>query len=50
MTEDDGPGPPRVTDRQLRELLADDAWLDELVDRADEGGVQLTGRAASCPR
>lgn len=29
--EGDVPGPPRVTGRQLRELFADDAWLDELV-------------------
>ena len=47
--EDDVPGPPRVTGRQLRELLADDAWLDELVDRADEGGVQLTGEGGFLP-
>jgi hypothetical protein len=32
------PGPPRVSGRQLRELLADDAWLDELIDQAEEGG------------
>jgi hypothetical protein len=44
------PGPARVTGRQLRELLADDVWLDDLVDRADEGGVQLTGPAASSRR
>lgn len=47
--EDDGPGPPGVTGRQLRELLADDAWLDELVDRADQGGVQLTGPGGFLP-
>jgi putative transposase len=47
--EDDGPGPPGVTGRQLRELLADDAWLDELVNRADEGGVQLTGPGGFLP-
>ncbi len=42
-------GPGRVTGRQLRELLADDAWLDELVGRADEGGVQLTGPGGFLP-
>jgi len=31
-------GPARVTGRQLREALADDSWLDELIDRAEEGG------------
>jgi putative transposase len=36
-------GPPRVSGRQLRELLADEMWLDELIDRAEEGGVALTG-------
>ncbi len=30
----DPPGPGRVTGRQLRELLADDLWLDEVIDRA----------------
>src|SRR5512143_3318869 len=35
-------GPPVVTGRQLRELLADDAWLDER-ERAGDGGVRLTG-------
>ncbi len=43
------PGPARVTGRQLRELLADDVWLDDLVDRADEGGVQLTGPGGFLP-
>jgi putative transposase len=38
-----GPGSGPVSGRELRELLADDAWLDELIDRADEGGVRLTG-------
>jgi putative transposase len=33
-----GRGPPgRVSGRQLREQLA--AWLDELIDRAEQGGV-----------
>ncbi len=47
---DDGPGPARFSGRQLGELPADDAWLDELVDRADEGGVALTGPATSSHR
>ena len=42
-------GPPRVTGRQLRELLADDMWLDELIDRAEEGGVALTGAGGFLP-
>ena len=42
-------GPARVTGRQLRELLADESWLDELVDRAQEGGVQLTGAGGFIP-
>jgi len=33
-----GAGPAGVTGRQLREALADDSWLDELIDRAEEGG------------
>jgi hypothetical protein len=41
--DDAVPGPARVTGRQLRELLADDMWLDELIDRAEQGGVRLTG-------
>jgi putative transposase len=46
----DGPAPPaRVTGRQLRELLADDAWLDELIDSAQQGGVQLTGDGGFLP-
>ncbi len=47
--EDGVPGPGRVSGRQLRELLADDTWLDELVDRAQEGGVQLTGAGGFLP-
>lgn len=43
-------GPPRVSARQLRELLADDMWLDELIDRADEGGVSLTGSVFQATR
>ena len=42
-------GPPRVSGRQLRELLADDLWLDELIDRAGEGGVRLTGEGGFLP-
>ena len=38
-----GPGPRALTGRQLREQLADDAWLEELIDRAGEDGVALTG-------
>ena len=41
--DDEVPGPARSTGRQLRELLADDVWLDELIDRAEAGGVRLTG-------
>src|SRR5512135_1771122 len=33
-------GPPVVTGRQLRELLADDAWLDELIELADHLGYE----------
>jgi hypothetical protein len=37
-------GPPgRLTGRQLREQLADEGWLDELIGRAESGGVQLPG-------
>jgi putative transposase len=44
------PGAPgRVSGRQLRQLLADDMWLDELIDRADEGGVALTGPGGFLP-
>ena len=53
VTDDDdrsGGGPPGpVSGRQLREQLADDAWLDELIDRADQGGVQLTGEGGFLP-
>src|SRR3954466_3359044 len=48
-TGDVGAGRPRVTGRQLRELLADDGWLDELIDRADDGGVALTGEGGFLP-
>jgi len=42
-------GPLVVTGRQLREQLADDTWLDELIDRAGEGGVRLTGEGGFLP-
>jgi len=42
-------GPARVSGRQLRELLADDSWLDELIDRAADGGVRLTGEGGFLP-
>ena len=44
-----GGGRPLVSAGQLRELLADDAWLDELIDRADDGGVNLTGQGGFLP-
>src|SRR6476620_6941841 len=46
----DGPvGPGRVTAKQLRELMADDTWLDDLINSAEEGGVQLTGQGGFLP-
>ena len=48
--DDDEPvGPGRVTGKQLRELVADDAWLDDLIDSAQQGGVQLTGAGGFLP-
>ncbi len=47
--EDVVAGPARSSAAQLRELLADDLWLDELIDRADEGGVALTGQGGFLP-
>ena len=47
--EGEVPAPARVSGRQLRQLLADDSWLDELIDRADEGGVSLTGPGGFLP-
>lgn len=47
--QDEQPGPGRVTGRQLRELLVDDLWLDELIERAEEGGVRLTGQGGFLP-
>jgi len=44
-----GGGRPLVSGRQLRELLADDGWLDELIDRADDGGIALTGEGGFLP-
>ncbi len=44
------PGPPATTTgARLREQLADDAWLDELVERATEGDVRLTGKGGFLP-
>lgn len=45
----DPPGPGPVSGRQLRELLADDRWLDELIDRAEQGGARLTGEGGFLP-
>ena len=45
----EAPGPARVSGRQLREMFADDTWLDELIDRAQEGGVALTGEGGFLP-
>ena len=42
-------GPPVASAKQLRELFADDAWLDELIDNADEQGVRLTGEGGFLP-
>ena len=48
--DEEGPaGPGRVTAKQLRELMADDAWLDDLIDSAQQGGVQLTGEGGFLP-
>jgi putative transposase len=43
------PGVPEGSARRLRELVADDLWLDELIDRADEQGVRLTGEGGFLP-
>src|SRR5512134_296592 len=43
------PGVPEGSARRLRELVADDLWLDELLDRADEQGVRLTGEGGFLP-
>ena len=43
------PGVPEGSARRLRELVADDVWLDELIDRADEQGVRLTGEGGFLP-
>ena len=48
--DENGPvGPGRVSAKQLRELMADDTWLDELIDSAQQGGVQLTGQGGFLP-
>ncbi len=58
MVEDTGDARRDVAERRgrhgsradsWRQLLADDAWLDELIDRADEGGVSLTGPGGFLP-
>jgi putative transposase len=46
---DEVAGPARVSGRQLREQFADDLWLDELIDRAGDGGVSLTGEGGFLP-
>ena len=53
-TRPDGPGgggasAEAVSGRALREALAGDAWLDELIGRVDEGGVRLTGKGGFLP-
>jgi len=45
----DPAAPAPVSGRRLRELLADDAWLDELIDRSQQGGVPLTGDGGFLP-
>jgi putative transposase len=47
--QDSAAGPRQGTGRLLREQLADDMWLDELIDRADEQGVRLTGEGGFLP-
>src|SRR5512132_2057269 len=42
-------GPGHVSGRQLRQLFADDAWLDEVIDSAGAGGVALTGPGGFLP-
>ncbi len=37
-----------MSGRQLRELLADDR-LDELIDRAEQGGARVTGEGGFLP-
>ena len=46
---EDVAGPANLTGRQLRESFADDLWLDELIDRAGQGGVSLTGEGGFLP-
>ena len=38
-----------MSGRQLHEQLVDDARLDELIDRAEQGGVQLTRKGGLLP-
>jgi putative transposase len=47
--DDGGQGPGWLTGQQLRQQFADDKWLDELIDCAGEGGVQLTGEGGFLP-
>ncbi len=47
--DDGGSGPWQLTGRQLREQLADDSWLDEVIERAGADGVQLTGAGGFLP-
>ena len=49
-TNDDGvAAPPRLSATQLRGLLADDAWLDEVVASSVDEGVRLTGPGGFLP-
>ena len=42
-------GPPVVSGERLRELFADETWLDDLIEKADETGVRLTGEGGFLP-
>jgi putative transposase len=42
-------GSPVASAGQLRQLFADDVWLDELIDKADANGVRLTGAGGFLP-
>ena len=46
MAKKDGPRGPA---QEAVDRLLDQGFLDELMDRVDEGGVQLTGRAGFFP-
>ena len=43
------PVPGTLTARQLREQLADDAWLDALIASTGDDGVRLTGEGGFLP-